>query len=115
MLSSLYRFHGRRSLAFLFRQGKTVRRKMISLKFVHNTRRQEPRIAVVVGKKVSKSAPVRNRIRRRLYEIVRLHVDQIAPGTDMAFFVYDKEVATLPPAELQAIVIGLLREGFLIE
>lgn len=110
MLSSTYRFHGRRSLTFLFRQGKTVRRRMISLKFAPNPRRSQPRVAVVVGKKVSKSAPMRNRIRRRIYEVVRLHIDEVPSGTDMAFFVYDDAVAAMSPSELAATITGLLED-----
>ena len=110
MLAATYRFHGRRSLGFLFRQGRSVRRKSVSLKYTINLRRQGFRCAVVVGKKVSKISPVRNRIRRRIYEVVRLHAQDVPSGADMAFFVYDASVADMPAAELEATIVGLLRE-----
>lgn len=110
MLSNLFRFHGRRSLGSLFRQGKSVRRKSVSLKFAINPRRQGFRCAVVVGKKVSKSAPVRNRIRRRIYEIVRVYASDIPVGADMAFFIYDEDLATMPAGELEAVIIGLITD-----
>lgn len=75
-----------------------------------NPRRPAFRCAVVVGKKVSKSAPVRNRIRRRLFEIVRLHAAEVPAGADMAFFIYDAEVATMDAKELEATVVGLLQD-----
>ena len=111
MLSAAYRFHGRRALGFLFREGKSARRKMVSLKYTHRPHRTASRCAVVVGRKVSKSAPVRNRIRRRIYELVRLNWDKVSPGMDMAFFVYDSSVAEMPPEELAAIIEGLLDDA----
>ncbi|HSX27983.1 MAG TPA: ribonuclease P protein component [Candidatus Saccharimonadales bacterium] len=111
MLSAAYRFHGHRSLSFLFRQGNVTRRKMLSLKYILNSRRPTSRCAVVVGRKVSKSSPVRNRIRRRIYEIVRVHWTELQSGYDMAFFVYDDSVATLEHAELEALVVGLLKDA----
>ena len=111
MLASSYRFHGHRSLTFLFRNGQVARTKLISLKYVHNPRRAQSRCAVVVGRKVSKSAPVRNRIRRRVYETVRGHWDELLSGYDMAFFIYDASVAELPAAEVTAAVLQLLDEA----
>ncbi len=43
------------------------------------------RFSVVVGKKVSKSAVVRNRIRRQYREIIRLRIPLITPGFDVLF------------------------------
>lgn len=114
MLSAQYRFHGHRSLSFLFRNGRTVRRKMISLKFIHNPRRAQSRCAIVVGRRVSKSAPVRNRIRRRLYEIVRNHWDELQSGYDIALFVYDDSVSTMAHKELEELVIGLLHDAAIL-
>ena len=45
-------------------------------------------MAVVVSKKIDKSAVVRNRIRRRLYEAVRKQVDLLqGKSVDMVFVV----------------------------
>jgi ribonuclease P protein component len=116
MLAANYRFHGRRSLSFLFRNGETTRRKMLSLKYVHNPRRATSRCAVVVGRKVSKAAPVRNRIRRRIYEVVRVHWAELQSGYDLAFFVYDSAVAEIPYEELEENILGLLRDaGILVK
>ncbi len=40
------------------------------------------RFCVVVSKKISKRAVDRNRIRRRIYEAIRLNYDKIKPGFD---------------------------------
>lgn len=111
MLSANYRFHGHHSLSFLFRQGKTVRKKALSLKFAQNSRRQDSRVAVVVGRKVTKVAPKRNRIRRRVYEVVRIHWPELRSPYDMAFFVYDEGVAEMEFTELERIILQLLEEA----
>lgn len=111
MLSANYRFHGHHSLSFLFRQGKTVRKKALSLKYAHNLRRKDSRVAVVVGRKVTKVAPKRNRIRRRVYEVVRVHWPELQAPYDMAFFVYDEAVAEMDFAELEGLILQLLEEA----
>jgi ribonuclease P protein component len=58
------------------------------------------RVAVVVSKKVAKAAPARNRIRRRVYEAVRL----LAPGRlknqDIVITIFDDRFLTIPHSEL---------------
>ena len=71
MISRKHRFHGYGSLRYVYQNGKTVRGPLASLKYVHNPRRDSYRFAIVVSKKVNKSAIVRNRIRRRLFAIIR--------------------------------------------
>jgi ribonuclease P protein component len=64
---------------------------------------------VVVSRKVSKSAVVRNRIRRRIYECVR-NFEPLAVY-DLVFIVYDEQVATMPAVELGRIVKQNLRKS----
>jgi ribonuclease P protein component len=59
------------------------------------------RLAVVVSKKVAKSAPKRNRIRRRIYEIVRRDLPSLKPGYDIMVSVFDENVFTMPAPELE--------------
>ena len=80
MISRAHRFHGYNSLRHVYGHGKTTRGPLFSVKSVLNERRKTYRVAVVVSRKIDKSAVARNRIRRRLYEIVRLAgVDIIRP------------------------------------
>ena len=71
MISIKNRFHGYGSLKYVYRHGQTVRGPLFALKTVDNPKRKTYRLAVVVSKKVNKSAVARNRIRRRLYEAAR--------------------------------------------
>jgi ribonuclease P protein component len=85
-----------------------VRARYVSLKFIINPRRTTSRLAVVVAKKVTKRAPARNRMRRRLYEAFRLQWAMIKPGYDLVLTVFDDRVADMSPDELTQITSELL-------
>lgn len=112
MISRKNRFHGHNSLNYLFRRGRTVRTELMSLRFTASNR-EDYRLAVIVSRKVSKSAVVRNRIRRRLYEVVRnLRQDAAKPWQfDIAITVYDERLATLPHSELVQLVKKLFQKA----
>lgn len=76
-------------------------------------RGEDYRLAVVVSKKVSKSAVVRNRIRRRIYEIVRLYKadTNLKWPFDLVISVFDEKTATMAPKELEADVTRLLKKA----
>jgi ribonuclease P protein component len=106
-----HRFHGYGSLNAVYGKGMTVRGPMMSLKYNHRTPNKPWRAAVVVSRKVSKSAVTRNRIRRRLFEIVRRHEADIQPATDFVFTVFDEKIKDLEPEKLETIVQGLLQKA----
>ncbi len=113
MLSQKYRFHGHGSLRYLYRNGGTVRNRSLLLKYVENKHRANSRIAVVVGKKVAKSAVTRNRIRRRVFEIIRKHLPNIKSHHDLSLTVFTAEFATLPFKDLEQDIITLLSQAHL--
>jgi ribonuclease P protein component len=100
VLSAKYRFHGYGALKFLFGHGKTFRFKSVSIRAAHNPRRTVSRVAVVISKKVIKSSPKRNQVRRRIYEVLRIHWDEIAPGQDILISVYDPNFLDIPHDQL---------------
>ena len=100
MLSAKFRFHSRGGVRYVYRSGKTLRRPGLSLIFCDNTH-AKTRFAVVVSKKVLKSAVARNRVRRRLYEAIRLNFDNFKHQRDYIFVVYDKNLLKLPFSELE--------------
>lgn len=108
MLARSYRFHGRGSLRSVYENGKTVRGPQLALRFRPNPRRENYRLAVVVAKKVHRSAVQRNRIRRRIYEAVRTSLPANPPAHDMIVTVFSDEVVNWPAAELQASISELL-------
>lgn len=113
MLSHKYRFHGHGSLRYVYRNGQTARNRFLSVRFSSNKHRLHSRIAIVVGKKILKSAVKRNRIRRRIFEVVRAHWDHLAPNTDMVITVFSAELLTMSAPELESIVLDALKQGHL--
>lgn len=108
MISRHYRFHGLNALRFVHRQGKTVRAEACNLRYTLNPQRNACRMAVVVSKKVSKSAVVRNRIRRRIYEAAREQLSVTVPY-DLVFTAQGLRLATMPKKELNKIISRLLQ------
>lgn len=115
MISRKNRFHGHGSLRYVYTHGKTVRGPLVAIKYAANERRDSYRLAVVVSKKVSKSAVVRNRIRRRLYEVVRILSSSITTPTDMVMTVFHETVATMPHEELVVMVKAQLKQAKIIQ
>src|SRR5438270_1104569 len=101
MLSRTNRFHGYNSLRNVYRHGETTRGPLFAIKAMPNPKRQSYRLAVVVSRKVSKSAVERNRIRRRLYELVRESEGQISRPYDIVITVFHASLAQAPPADLR--------------
>lgn len=107
MIKRLFRFHGYNALTAVYRRGTTVRGPLMSLKYAPRRADQSYRAAVVVSKKVHKSAVVRNRIRRRVFELIRLKQDQLG-AVDVVITVFSEQVASLPADQLRAQVDSLL-------
>ena len=111
MLHQVNRFHGHNSLKFVYRNGESVRASLMTIKYVLNPRRKNSRFAVVVSKKILKLAVGRNRIRRRIYEIVRLEKDKLRDSQDIIFIISSAEVANMPYLELLTAVKYLLSQA----
>jgi ribonuclease P protein component len=115
VISRKNRFHGRSSLSKHYARSKSVRVSTMALRFLENDRRPEYRLAVVVSKKVSKSAVVRNRIRRRLYENVRILSSKFTNPYDLVLLVYDERLADMPADQLAQEVDKLFQKASLID
>lgn len=100
MIPSPFRFQGHNSLRYVYANGKAVRSQTVTIKWVKNTRRKQSRISVVVSKKVLKSAVGRNRIRRRVYEYIRLHLPQLNNIYDIVIIVTSPELRHIEASEL---------------
>ncbi len=111
MLSFSHRFHGHGSLRYVYKNGQAIRSHLITIKYIKNSHRKHSRFAVVVSKKVHKSAVGRNRIRRRLYEIIRQELPHIQSPHDIVILVFSSEVLTLPHDELQALIQQLYQSS----
>jgi len=111
MLSYKYRFHGHGSLRYVYKNGQAIRTHFLTLKYTPNPHRKHPRFAVVVSKKILKSAVGRNRIRRRIYEAIRSSgIDKAAP-CDVVIIVSSSEILHQPALELQETTTDLLTQA----
>lgn len=100
MLSSTHRFHGHGSLRYVYKNGLAVRSHFMTIKTTVNPRRKHSRFAIVISKKVLKSAVGRNRIRRRIYEVMRAELPNITKPHDIVVMVFSSELVAMPADEL---------------
>ena len=114
MIDTTHRFQGHNSLRFAYQKGKTVRGQFCSLKYVLNRRRETYRVAVVVSRKVHKSAVVRNRIRRRIYEVIRQEAHNITAPYDIVVLVYSDQMASMPAIQLRSAILDKLEKASII-
>lgn len=103
MIPRLNRFHGHNSLRTTYNRGSVVRGPLCSVKYVDNPKRKTYRMAVVVSKKVCKSAVVRNRIRRRIFESVRQQT-LVVGAYDVVVTVFSDQIAEMDAAELSKVL-----------
>ena len=108
MISQRHRFHGLGGLRPVYQRGRAVRGPLMSLKFVDRRPGRPYRAAVVVSKQVSPSAVMRNRIRRRLYEVVRQADPELTSEQDLVFTVFSDQLATIDSKKLEKLVRDLL-------
>jgi ribonuclease P protein component len=111
MIARLHRFHGYGSLRGVYSRGQTLRSPLVSLKFAVRDPRRPYRAAVVVSRKVNKSAVVRNRIRRRIYEIIRRQEGGLPTGLELVFTVFSDEIATIEAGKLEDTVNDLVHKA----
>lgn len=110
MISKKNRFYGLGSLNFVFRRGSSLRNSYLSVKYIKNKRNETYRLAVVVSKKVTKIAPKRNTIRRRIYEVLRLNAGQYLTNQDVVFTIYDEKILELSHPELVDLIVQQLKK-----
>jgi ribonuclease P protein component len=111
MLAKAFRFHGHQAVRNAYRSGQSVRNELGSLHVHKNEKHPRVRVAVVVSKKVDKSSVTRNRIRRRIYEVIRLHPSHASFNQEMVFTVYDTEAATKDAETLKRDIYDLLTKA----
>jgi ribonuclease P protein component len=109
MIAKNNRFHGQNGLLYVYRRGHTIRTKYCAAKFVVNRRTDEYRIAVVISKKNARSAPLRNRIRRRIYEQMRLLAPLYLTNQDVVITVFSAELAVCPATEVTDLAERILK------
>jgi ribonuclease P protein component len=81
------------------------------LRYLASDRRTGYRAAVVVSRKVHKSAVKRNRIRRRIYAVITEQQVHFQAPYDLVFTVLDETLADMPALKLHELIGGLLEKA----
>jgi ribonuclease P protein component len=108
MLATTNRLRDRRAIAQVMRRGRVVSDGPIMIKAAAN-HLSYSRAVVVVSKKVSKKAVVRNRLRRRVAGILAAEWATVAPGYDIVVTVRDNVVTAATPELTRPIQATLQR------
>ena len=85
MLPKENRLKKKKDFEKVIKQGRGVAGDFLSLKFLF-TGAETSRVGFVVSKKVSAKAVVRNKIKRRLREAVKIYLPKLTTSHDMIFF-----------------------------
>ena len=71
------RFHGHSSLRYVYKNCKAIHSHSLTIKTAVNSHRKQSRAAVIISRKILKSAVRRNRIRRQLYEYIQAQLPSL--------------------------------------
>jgi ribonuclease P protein component len=110
VLARNHRFHGSRDIQRLYRSIRPIRTKSFGV-HLRSEPRAPYRVVIIVSRKVHKSAVVRNRIRRRLYELIRTQHTEHLSGKALAITVYTTSLATDPADEVRRELRSLLSKA----
>ncbi len=112
MLSRKYKLKKDNDFKKVFKNGIYQQKDFIKIKFLKNNL-EINRFSFIVGLKISKKAVQRNKIKRRLEEIIRLNFKQIITGFDIIVFV-DKEILEKEYIKIEENLVYLLKKSKLI-
>ena len=68
-------------------------------------------MVIYLSKKINKTAVGRNRIRRRVYEVLRNNMDSIPKRVDYVFVVFSSDILKIPYKELEKLLGELVTES----
>lgn len=87
MIAKKFRLHKKSDFDELAKSSNKFYSNNFVLRFVQNNNEDLSCFAVVVSKKISLKAVVRNKIRRRVYEVIRLRMNNFKKGFNIIIFV----------------------------
>ena len=87
MLAKLNRIRKKKDFEMIFRKGRGFKNGFLALRVFKNDL-PESRFGFVISKKVSQKAVVRNKIKRRISEVIRLNLEKIKKGADVVFIAF---------------------------
>jgi ribonuclease P protein component len=103
MLSRKYRLKKNKDFERVYKEGEGFKEDFLFLKVLANNL-ENPRIGIVVGKKVSNKATERNLIKRRLREAVRKRIPEVKNGLDIIIVVLKDASKEISFEEIEKVV-----------
>lgn len=82
MLAKINRLKKRKDFKLVFKKGKGFKEDFLVLKRIKNNLKRT-RFGFIVGRKISKKATTRNKIKRRLRGLVRIRLGKVKTGFDV--------------------------------
>lgn len=82
MLAKINRIKKKKDFEIIFKNSKSFKTSLFIFRIMKNSLGIS-RFGFVVSKKLSKSAVVRNKVRRRLSEAIKAEINNIKPETDL--------------------------------
>lgn len=112
MIAKKFRLHKKTDFDKILKSPYKFYSNSFVLRFT-KTKKENNCFAIVVSTKISKKAVQRNKIRRRVYEIIRLNLEQIKKSYNLVFFV-KKGVLELEYQEIEKEILYLLNKARLV-
>ena len=97
----------------VFNKGKFINSDLISVRFLAN-KMDTMRVGLIVSKKVSKMAVLRNKIKRMLREIMRPNIIKTKESFDIIITAKSK-ISKVQSKEVDEVLKGLLKRSNLIK
>lgn len=112
MLPKINRLKKKKDFALVFKRGKGLQDDFLFIKFAKNNLKIS-RFGFTVSNSLSKKAVVRNKLKRKLREIVRLNLKGIKKGVDI-IFIAKSGLEKKTFSEISRIVEDLLKKSKLV-
>ena len=113
MLPKENRLTKKKDFEGVFKKGKGFNEGFLFLKIEKNNL-EKSRFAFIVSKKINKKAVDRNKIKRRLREVVRKSLPRINPGID-GVFVVQRDVKDKEFSEIKKTTIEILKKAKVLD
>jgi ribonuclease P protein component len=112
MIAKKFRLHKKSDFDELAKSSNKFYSNNFVLKFIKNEEDFNC-FAVVASKKISLKAVIRNKVRRRVYEVIRLNMDSFKKSFKIIIFV-KKGVLEMEYKELEQEVLSLFKKAKLV-
>ncbi len=113
MLSRENRLKKKKDFQEVFKKGRGIKEDFLFLKASRNETKIS-RFGIIVTKKASKKAVIRNKIKRKIGEAVRKNMPQIKKGWD-GIFIVSQSLGQEELVKIEKVTMRLLRKTKLLE